>query len=70
MKKCSNCGTEAYRMESEFCLKCGNTLSDDKHEPQRNICTNRECYWHKTKFIYPDDACFCDACGSKTVFAN
>ena len=66
MKKCEKCGAEGYRSESKFCSKCGNTLSE-QIEPQQNICTNQECDWHKTKFIYPDDAKFCDACGSPTT---
>ena len=66
MKKCEKCGEEAYRSESKFCSKCGNTLSG-QIEQQKNICTNQECDWHKTKFIYPDDAKFCDVCGSPTT---
>jgi len=68
MKKCVNCGAEAYRVESKFCLKCGAALSSD--ERRQNICTNPDCDLHKNKFIYPDDARFCDVCGSKTVYAN
>jgi rRNA maturation endonuclease Nob1 len=70
MKKCANCGAEAYRIESKFCLKCGTALPSDEHEPRLNICTNPDCGLHKTKFIYPDEARFCDICGSKTVYAN
>ena len=70
MKKCTNCGAEAYRVESKFCLKCGAALPSDEHEPHQNICTNPDCGLHKSKFIYPDDARFCDVCGSKTVYAN
>jgi rRNA maturation endonuclease Nob1 len=70
MKKCANCGAEAYRIESKFCLKCGTALPSDEHEPHLNICTNPDCHLHKTKFIYPDEARFCDVCGSKTVYAN
>jgi len=70
MKKCVNCGAEAYRVESKFCLKCGTALPSHEQEPRRNICTNPDCGLHKTNFIYPDDARFCDVCGSKTVYAN
>jgi len=70
MKSCANCGAESYRVESKFCLKCGNALNTHDDTPHQNICTNGDCDWHKTKFIYPDDARFCDVCGSKTVYAN
>ena len=66
MGKCEKCNTENYRNESKFCLKCGNALSGQV-ESKQNICTNPECDWHKTKFIYPDDAKFCDVCGSPTA---
>ena len=69
MRTCENCGAEGYRIESQFCLKCGNTLGAHS-EPEQNICTNQECDWNKTKFIYPDDARFCDVCGSSTVYSN
>jgi rRNA maturation endonuclease Nob1 len=69
MKICNNCGAEAYRIESNFCLKCGAKLTEHDNTPHQNICTNGECEFHKTKFIYPDDARFCDICGSKTVYA-
>ena len=69
MKNCVNCGAESYRVESKFCLKCGAALPSEEHEPRRNICTNPDCGSHKNKFIYPDDARFCDVCGSKTVYA-
>lgn len=68
MKKCESCGAESYRVESQFCLKCGGHLGEQA-EPHQNICTNQDCDWHKTKFIYPDDARFCDVCGSRTVYA-
>lgn len=68
MKKCENCGAEAYRTESIFCAKCGAKLPEGDYEPNINICVNPDCQWHKTKFIYPDDAKFCDACGSPTAF--
>ena len=72
MKTCTNCGAESYRVESKFCLKCGAILpeSDDALHLKQNICTNPECEWHKSKFIYPDDARFCDVCGSSTVYAQ
>ena len=72
MKKCSHCGSESYRVESNFCLKCGEKLPAQDNETglHQNICTNPDCEWHRTKFIYPDDARFCDACGSKTVYAK
>jgi rRNA maturation endonuclease Nob1 len=70
MKKCTNCGSESYRVESKFCLKCGNELPDFEETPHINICTNADCEYNKTKFIYPDDARFCDVCGSKTAFAG
>jgi rRNA maturation endonuclease Nob1 len=70
MKQCTNCGHEAYRTESRFCLKCGQALSAQDSVPHQNICTNPECDWHKTKFIYPDDARFCDACGSPTFYGK
>lgn len=68
MKLCTNCGAESYRTESQFCLKCGTKLPAQEDIPHQNICTNHECDWHKTKFIYPDDAHFCDVCGSPTVY--
>lgn len=68
MKTCTCCGAQSYRVESIFCLKCGNALPSQLDTPHENICTNPDCQWHKTKFIYPDDARFCDACGSPTVF--
>jgi hypothetical protein len=70
MNRCSKCGSEPYRVESRFCLQCGTPLhvSGDTHA--QNICTNPECDWHKTKFIYPDDSRFCDVCGSPTVYAR
>ena len=70
MKKCNVCWAESYRVESRFCLKCGSGLPDHYYEPDKNICTNRSCDWHRNSFIYPDDARFCDVCGSKTVFAG
>ena len=71
MKACSHCGSESYRVESNFCLNCGEKLPAQENSPglNQNICTNNECDWHKTKFIYPDNARFCDVCGSKTVYA-
>ena len=69
MKKCVNCGAESYRIESQFCLKCGTALPEHGSKPHQNICTNQECDWHRTQFIYPDDARFCDVCGSATVYA-
>ena len=70
MMKCMNCGSEAYRFESQFCQKCGTRLNANGDITAQNICTNPACNWHKTKFIYPDDAHFCDACGSPTVYAK
>ena len=70
MMKCSNCNSESYRVESRFCIKCGSAINIDDHKPTQNICTNPDCDWHKTKFIYPDDARFCDVCGSPTVYAK
>jgi ribosomal protein S27AE len=69
MRSCDNCGAGAYRAESRFCGKCGSVLTAHA-TPRQNICTNQDCDWHKTKFIYPDDACYCDVCGSKTVYAQ
>ena len=69
MNTCTNCGAEAYRVESKFCLKCGEAVTA-QGEVRQNICTNLDCDWHKTKFIYPDDARFCDVCGSATVYAE
>ncbi|MCL1867007.1 MAG: hypothetical protein FWF82_06325 [Oscillospiraceae bacterium] len=69
MKTCGNCGKESYRVESKFCLGCGAGLSDiPENTPHINICTNSDCDFNKTKFIYPDDAKFCDVCGSKTAY--
>ena len=72
MKTCVQCGAESYRIESMFCLKCGAKLPAQENAPyqNQNICTNPACDWHKTKFIYPDDARFCDVCGSATVYAR
>ena len=72
MKTCTNCGAESYRIESNFCLKCGARLPEQENAPylNQNICTNPECGMHKTGFIYPDDARFCDVCGSPTVYAR
>ena len=70
MKTCTHCGAESYRVESNFCLKCGAGLPEKETTVRQNICTNPECDWHKTKFIYPDDARFCDVCGSPTVYAR
>ena len=70
MKKCIGCGAESYRIESKFCLKCGTALPCQESAPDLNICTNPECDWHRTKFIYPDDARFCDVCGSPTNYGN
>jgi len=70
MMKCAKCGSEAYRVESRFCLKCGAALNVNGDTPAQNICTNPECDWHKAKFIYPNDARFCDVCGSPTVYAK
>jgi len=70
MKTCVNCGAESYRVESRFCLKCGSSLPEHENTPTQNICTNNDCDWHKTKFIYPDDARFCDVCGSPTAYAK
>ncbi|MCL1902786.1 MAG: hypothetical protein FWF94_00020 [Oscillospiraceae bacterium] len=71
MKTCTNCGNESYRVESRFCLKCGSELPE-KAEGSRNIniCTNSGCEYHKSEFIYPDDAKFCDICGSSTMFGR
>jgi hypothetical protein len=57
-------------MESQFCLKCGNSLPYGEDVPHQNICTNAGCDWHKTKFIYPDDARFCDVCGNHNEKVN
>jgi len=71
MKTCPNCGAESYRVESQFCSKCGSALpAQDNSASNKNICTNKDCHWHKTQFIYPDDARFCDVCGSPTVYAK
>ena len=72
MKTCSNCGHESYRVESNFCLKCGAKLPENgsSEHDDKNICTNPECDWHKTKFIYPDGASFCDVCGSRTAHSH
>ena len=71
MRKCGNCGAEAYRAESRFCHKCRAALQSHQEDtPRQNLCTNQFCEWHKTKFIYPDDARFCDVCGSPTVYAE
>jgi predicted amidophosphoribosyltransferase len=71
MSTCTNCGAEAYRVESRFCNKCRAELrSHNDTPPHQNLCTNPDCDWHKTKFIYPDDARFCDVCGSQTVYAS
>jgi hypothetical protein len=70
MKKCANCEAESYRVESQFCLKCGTALPAKNEMRYQNICTNQDCDWHKTKFIYPDDARFCDVCGSPTAYAK
>ena len=71
MKICTNCGTESYRVESNFCIKCGGALTaGDEKTLHQNICTNTECHLHKSGFIYPDDARFCDICGSQTVYAR
>ena len=70
MKKCTNCGAESYRIESKFCLKCGEALPSQDITPHQNICTNQECDWHKTAFIYPDDARYCDVCGSPTIYSK
>jgi rRNA maturation endonuclease Nob1 len=69
MRTCDNCGAEAYRVESRFCSKCGAMITDHA-APRQNLCTNPYCEWHKSKFIYPDDAHYCDVCGSKTVYAE
>ena len=70
MRKCGKCGAESYRVESRFCVKCGATLEYQDNTPQQNLCTNEFCEWRKSKFIYPDDARFCDVCGSPTVYAK
>lgn len=70
MKTCTNCGAQSYRVESKFCLKCGANLPAGEDQPHINICTNDACDLHKTKFIYPDDARFCDVCGSPTVYGK
>ena len=68
MNKCKDCGSPSYRVESKFCSKCGSqNLQADT--PNINTCTNSDCSYNKTQFIYPDDARFCDICGSKTAFA-
>ena len=70
MKKCTNCGSEAYRNESRFCKSCGNALPEhDNAAPNINICVNPGCGQHTGKFIYPNETHFCDMCGSKTAFA-
>ena len=69
MKTCTTCGAESYRVESKFCIKCGKALPNQENVPHQNLYTNHECDLHKTKFIYPDDARFCDICGSQTVYA-
>ena len=71
MKTCTNCGKESYRVESKFCLGCGNDIANvPENTPHINICTNIDCDYHKTKFIYPDDARFCDICGTSTAYAK
>ena len=70
MKNCINCGAESYRTESRFCSKCGASLPSGEVTPLQNFCTNADCDWNKTKFIYPDGANFCDVCGSPTVHAK
>jgi len=70
MKKCTNCGSEAYRNESRFCKTCGNALPEREVAPNINICINENCGQHNAKFIYPNETLFCDICGSKTAFAK
>ncbi|MCL2077698.1 MAG: zinc-ribbon domain-containing protein [Oscillospiraceae bacterium] len=69
MKTCSNCHAQSYRDESKFCQKCGAALPEHQDVTLRNTCTNPNCEYNKTQFIYPDDSRFCDICGSKTGFA-
>jgi hypothetical protein len=64
---------EKYNEESECmkkCKKCGAVLEIEENTAKENLCTNQFCEWHKRKFIYPDDARFCDVCGSPTVYAK
>ena len=68
MKICTVCGAESYRVESKFCIKCGKALPNQENVPRQNLCINQECDLHKTKFIYPDDARYCDICGSQTAY--
>ncbi|MDR1754856.1 MAG: hypothetical protein LBR74_08140 [Eubacterium sp.] len=70
MKTCMGCGAQSYRIESKFCQKCGRELPTEENSPNINICTNTDCVWNKSKFIYPDDARFCDVCGSPTAYAK
>jgi hypothetical protein len=52
-------------------LGCGNNIADTPVDtPNINICTNIDCDYNKTKFIYPDDARFCDICGTSTAFGK
>ncbi|MCL1880995.1 MAG: hypothetical protein FWF76_02325 [Oscillospiraceae bacterium] len=71
MKTCTNCGRQSYRIESKFCLGCGDNIANVAVDaPNINICTNLDCEYHKSQFIYPDDARFCDICGTSTAFAK
>ncbi|MCL2018439.1 MAG: hypothetical protein FWG70_01660 [Oscillospiraceae bacterium] len=72
LKTCNNCGKESYRVESKFCLGCGTELPESFNDPNygKNICTNSDCGFNKSGFIYPDDARYCDVCGSMTAYAK
>ena len=71
MKTCTSCGNESYKAESKFCLKCGASLENaPSSAPDQNRCTNPDCQSYKGGWNYPDDARFCDACGSKSSYNN
>lgn len=60
---CIRCSVPPLNEESDFCHNCGLPLNS-------NYCTNNQCYVYNNEqsIPLPDNACYCDACGSETTY--
>lgn len=59
---CIKCGNPDLVEEADFCYNCGFQLNS-------NFCTNQMCDCNNgDPFSLPETSCFCDLCGSKTVY--
>ena len=58
-KECLRCHRK-NNPENAYCIYCG--------APVRNICTNKTCEVYTSDKTLSDDAVFCPACRTETLF--